>query len=315
MPSFSQRRLPITCDPPFRPTNPSVTSFRGETWLIVRLLNYRLVINEYGYFQCLSSEYSSHGTPVFRTRNFLLRLDAAGEVAHQAEIARPADWPEPLYFKNLGFEDCRLFGWNDALWVVATIREIFVDGKARMVLARIDRPETTAARFADWRVLDPGPPSRDEKNWMPMVDGNELFLAYNLDPLRLVDRFGATRVAGRQRHAAGNVLRGGSQLIPFDDGWLGLAHEQVVEGRRFVYYHRLVWIDSAYRLSRLTRRFYLVSPGVEFAAGLCRSADARKLTFSFGVTDYAAHLASLDAAEVCSALSDELPQLAGGIVF
>ena len=98
------------------------------------------------------------------------------------------------------------------------------------------------------------------------------------------------------------LFRGGSQLIPFDDGWLALVHETHLHDGQRHYRHRFVGFDASLRLRSVSRPFFFQTRGVEFAAGLAWRPDGRQLLVSYGVEDREAWLGAVDAEDVRRAL-------------
>ena len=107
---------------------------------------------------------------------------------------------------------------------------------------------------------------------------------------------------------AAEQFRGGTQAIVFQSGWLALIHEVSKREKRRYYQHRFVWFDSSNRLLRVSRPFYFIRKGVEFAAGLARLPE-KGLLISFGVGDSEAWIATVEASDVRRLLEDaeELP--------
>ncbi len=290
MPSFAARPVWFTPPDGYHPTNPSVARWGDEIVLAQRCVNYTLT--EDGHYRTLND------TPI-HTRNFLLRLDDDLEIQSSAEILPPADMPEPAFREVVGFEDMRLFAWNDAL--------------CEQVLARLDDRTPEACRLADWRLLYPEGPRLHEKNWMPQIAGDRLQFIYLCDPTRVVDEQAQTIVETTPAIAA-EQFSGGSQAIPFDRGWLALIHEiEVRDGRRY-YHHRFVWFDEANVLRCVSRRFFFHQKGIEFAAGLAWHPDGRRLLVSYGIGDSEAWLGTIEADEVRRVLDDaeRLPSGAPG---
>jgi len=86
MPSFSAR--PVAFAPPdgYKPSNASVTRFRGHTVLAQRAVNF--TVTEDGEYE------TRHGAPI-HSRNFLLQLNDALETVSTAEILAPVNMPQP----------------------------------------------------------------------------------------------------------------------------------------------------------------------------------------------------------------------------
>jgi LPS sulfotransferase NodH/glycosyltransferase involved in cell wall biosynthesis len=299
MPFFAARPVDFAAPEGFVPLNPSVAQHEGRLVLIQRTVNYRIVEGRY---------LTDDGGPI-RTRNFLLHLDDRLAVKASTEILPPADLPPPASDRIQGFEDARLFSWRGALWQVAVFRELDPEAMAEQSIARLAFAADGSCRLADWRMLRPQAPRQAQKNWMPRVDGDALQLVYNCDPTRILDDH-ARLVGETAPPIAADGFRGGSQLIPFDGGWLALVHEVSLRGAERLYHHRFVWFDAATRLARLSRPFFLARHGIEFAAGLAWHPDSRRLVLSFGVEDRESWLATVAGEEVRAILDDarDLPR-------
>jgi tetratricopeptide (TPR) repeat protein len=298
MPSFAAR--PVGFAPPdgYRPTNPSVARLGGQVVLLQRAVNFTLAE---------ADKYRTPNNRRFHTRNFLLRLNVALDIEASAEVLPPADLPVSADVHVLGFEDARLFAWRDALWCCATVRELTPESWRQQVLARIEERRGESCRLADWRVLAPERPMRDEKNWMPFVAGDRLQFICCCDPTRLLDDAAHT-VAEATPAIAAEVFRGGSQAIEFDGGRLALVREVLgaASDKNRVYHHRFVWLDEAGVLRWVSRPFFFQEHGIEFAAGLAWHPDGKRLLVSYGVADAEAWIATIDAGEV-RRLRERLP--------
>lgn len=283
--SYADRPVDFTPPEGWRAMNPSITRFDDRLVLNQRLVNYW--IDDQGYYRLGPSG-------AVETRNMLLTLDEALEVTSAVEIEPPSNRPTVRYKDVLGFEDLRLFGWRGALWCASTVREMNDEGWCQQVLARIDTTAGDGRRLADWRVLAPGGPIQHEKNWMPMVAGETLRFVRLCDPTRIVDDGGATVSVSAPDFAA-EGFRGGSQLVPFDGGWLAVTHEAAGSYGGKVYTHRLAWFDAKGALAAASRPFILRQRGIEFVAGLSWMGDGRRLVISFGVNDAESWLAVIEA--------------------
>jgi glycosyltransferase involved in cell wall biosynthesis len=273
--------------------NPSIAVRNGVTYVIARNVNYKITPE---------GRYDITGDGTIETRNYLLRLDS--ELRHPeacCEIRAPSNMPAPLYTWVRGFEDQRLFMWRGSFWCSATVRELNSDGICEVVLGRIDSPFSESCELADWRVLNPSGERRHQKNWMPLVESEELKFVYSSDPVRMVDDQGRLINKVDPKFELSH-LRGGSQAIGFDGGWLMLTHEVAQFNEKRIYLHRFLWLDSSMREQRVSEPFYFEHLGIEFAAGLARHADTKRLVVSFGVHDARALIGTLLADEVRAAL-------------
>src|SRR5579862_983471 len=294
LPSFSARRIEFTPPAGYHLLNPSVTRRSDDIMVLQRAINVTVSAD---------GEYRTPDKEPVRTRNFLLKLDMSLSVQSSREILRPADMPAPIFPLVQGFADARLFTLRHELWCVACVRELTQEGWCEQVLARIDVSLPEVHRLTDWRVLRPQGPQVHEKNWMPRVVGASLQFIRLCDPTRVIDD-NARTIAETVPPIAADRFRGSSQAIPFDDGWLALVHEIAERDKRRFYQHRFVWFDTTNQLRRVSRPFFFIKNGVEFAAGLVSVHDEKGLLISFGVDDNEAWIATVEASEVRRLLED-----------
>jgi glycosyltransferase involved in cell wall biosynthesis len=289
--SVSPLALPI--DYPWSPANPSLWLDGDDLVAAIRTVNYHLDDPDRAGWKL--------GT--LRTRNFLARLSRDGEILDAREIVPAASIAPPLPSRVEGFEDLRLFRWRGALRGTATVRDRNDAMRCEIALVTLD----DAARIVDLAVLHGYGDDLHQKNWMPAVDGDELWLVYACDPTTVL-RFdplarAVTLESKREPGVALEHLRGGSQLVPFDAGWLALTHEvAAIDAHQRRYLHRFVRFDPAFRIDAITEPFRLADEPIEFAAGLAFDAARDLLYLSYGVMDARAELAMLAAAGVRRAL-------------
>ena len=234
--------------------------------------------------------------------NVLVRLDGDGRIVAECALAEAGQLPTRLPSRFVGFEDCRLFRWRGRLHCTATVRDRDASMRCEIALIGLDDDQ----RIVTLDVLRGHGDDRHQKNWMPAVDGDDLYLVYGCDPTTVL-RYDpdARRVRVHAEHVpslALDHLRGGSQLVAFDGGWLAVTHEVVaLDEHRRRYLHRFVAFDRAFRIVAITEAFRLSDEPIEFAAGLAADDDGA-LHVSYGAGDREAWLATFDAASVRRAL-------------
>lgn len=280
--------------------NPSVLLYGGGLVGIVRSSNYRIVDHQYVM--------AEGDAGVIRTENILVRFGSDYTVVTQRHIVAP-DYPTTGYPVH-GLEDCRLWWSPTGVHVSATIRNAapWTDGRCRIATADLDLRTATLSNLV---VLDGIAAQEHEKNWMPIEKrGGWLYAASHnghvvtVDPhpdvpggWQLVQRSPAPPIAGR--------FRGGSQLILWRGGYLGLVHEVAYVDRQRVYEHRLVWFDDALQLRRMSPWFaYRERQAIEFAAGLAYDPHTRSVVMSYGVRDEEAWLCVIPEDDCDAILQD-----------
>jgi SAM-dependent methyltransferase/glycosyltransferase involved in cell wall biosynthesis len=292
-PSFRPTRINFGAPVGYNCLNPSVARFRDRLVLIQRTANYTVTPD--------GARYDIHKGSSVHTRNFLLTLNDEFDVTSSSEILPPHDMPEPIFPAVLGFEDMRLTEWQGTLWTSSTVRESNPQGLCEQFLARIEPADIGAARLADWRFMQPEHQPTHEKNWMPWRRSDELQFLAICDPSQVRDSYGKL-ISESQPTASLVHFRGGSQVIPFGDGWLAVVHEVSIAGSARTYLHRFIKLDRAGTILGISQRHFLLRKGIEFVAGLAWHPNGEQLLVSFGVGDAESWLATISSSDIEASL-------------
>jgi len=293
VPSFKAEIIPnLNPNPVFTNTNPSVINwFTPHVAIeqikgIVRTVSYR--IREDG-------TYDYNGEKAIRTTSYLCDFDPETlQVTKAVEVKRPQDMPVPVFDGVLDAEDLRpvQYKGKDDLYASCTILEQNKDAWREQFLLAIN-PD---GRVPVWHRMDPKwCPKRHEKNWAPIV-GDRLQFMYSPG---VVCSPAGERLHNNPPALAVDQFSGGSQLLPFEAGWITIIHEARPDprnGKRH-YHHRFVWYDKDFVLQKISLPFYFFDKQIEFAAGMCYLAPD-KFLISFGVLDREAWLATVKISEV-----------------
>jgi hypothetical protein len=278
--------------------NPTIADCGGLV-AVVRSSNYRIVDGRYVM--------PPEDGDTIRTQNLLVRLRPDLTVADCRPIAGP-EYHRTEYPVE-GLEDCRLRQTQAGIGVSATVRDAApLNGDCRIGIADLD---VDRAEFTGLRMLDCLSLQQHEKNWMPLqgCDG-WVYAVSHAGHTVTVDADPSLRGAYLMHRRSpapqiGSQFRGGSQLVQFRGGWLGLIHE-VAHGGHRVYEHRWVWLDNSLTLKRWSLPFaFRELRTIEFAAGLAITGSS--VVASFGVRDAEAWLVDLDAGSVEGMLADAAP--------
>lgn len=203
------------------------------------------------------------------------------------------------HYPVLGFEDLRVFHYRGDWWAIANQANVDHRHTHQMQFLRLQ-----GARIVECIPLTSATNEHLEKNWMPAVDPETgvLRLVYSCSPTVVLRYDHATQTVEPDAvHAAPLIaggLRGGSQAIPFDGGYLCLTHDfarRDGEYRR-IYFHRWVWFTADWRIGAVSLPFFLQRPGVEFVCGL--ASAGKHLLISYGVWDREAWLAQVPVASI-----------------
>ena len=295
-PSFKSRKIDFTPPKNWAAMNPSVTRYKDMLMCVVRTVNYRM--DEWGRYLIQGTDGTANATNPINTRNYLVGLDDKLTVHSELEILRPDDLPceFPLV---IGFEDMRLISWKDQLWTSSTVRQIHPDGNCEQVLARINTAISAPPTLTDIkRMLRE--PRETQKNWAPIHNPADDSLRFLYKPGHVVDIHGNDVSVHPTTGLDTAHIRGSSQLIPFESGWLSIHHEAgFIPGRQTRhYFHRFMYHDAAFRLTRVSLPFVFEDKQIEFCAGMCWHPDNNQLVISYGVRDSEARIATVSHRDV-----------------
>ena len=95
-------------------------------------------------------------------------------------------------------------------------------------------------------------------------------------------------------------LSGGSQLLPWFGGYLAVIHEsRTLPGSHKRYYqHRFVYFGPDKKVLKISPPFFFHNKVIEFAAGLARHPDDKRIMISYGLEDKEAWIATVDNFDV-----------------
>lgn len=270
--------------------NPSIALHDGDYKMLVRVANYDL-----------RPDMTYHVSDPDGMCSHLLMLDLSRDFSVTNAYTLDDSFsalPGRTKYRNDGYEDCRLYHDGDNWRAVGTTRAWNERGTCESVLLT----------FSDRYVLDPILLSHTygvhEKNWMPVLPARldiHNFLASCSPVTRVILNQNTIYRYDLPGPKRANRFRGGTQLLPFADGYLGLVHEigLKMNGKR-VYEHRWFWLSGDYTKQVWSDAFSFDGEEVEFAAGLAPVGD--DFVVSYGVWDRLVALRTYSRLDIRDAL-------------
>lgn len=275
----------------FNPMNPTITNHNGEIVGIIRAVNYRYIDGH--------NIQTYDGGPV-KTRNFYFRLDGR-EIRDLTEIEIGPSYPPVRSDRVQGIEDFRIYSHRGQLGVIGNSRELSRDMWCQQVRGTLRFTSEGRCIFDFERVMSEE--GSHQKNWMPVVSGDEVRFVTQSDPTIIVDR-NSNVLSQSSSVLAGGTFRGGSQLIQIDGGWLAIIHEVTFEKSAKFYWHRLTKIDGTLNLVGASQRLKLTADAIEFCAGATLTdAVPGKLAIGIGRSDRHAYLACIPMVKIYNMLT------------
>lgn len=205
----------------------------------------------------------------------------------------------------VGLEDARIVKWDGKIYLCGVRRDVKDNGEGRMELSELQISDSGVKEVSRFRIPAPGlDNSYCEKNWMPILDRPYHFVKWS-NPVEIakadINKKTCETVFLGDRAYFDWDQRGGSQMIPFEDGYLCLTHEMRLErseaGRKDGdYKHRFIYWDKNWNLIAASQRFSFLGAKIEFACGL--AIKGNDMYMSFGFQDNAAYILKSDVKTV-----------------
>lgn len=268
--------------------NPSIIA-TAEGWLCTVRTHNLVPVRD-------GSEYRLDGNDLVN-ENWLLCLNDDLTVIHRQAIVVASggcgvDADSLRRIAANGLEDVRLFMFGGAPYALASAAR-FSSRTSTMTLcrflgARLDVLEELASPWGE----------RQEKNWMPLIIGKRMYAVYSVNPFILLEvgKGGIRLVAYRPVSSRTPYYSGSSQLLPYEDGWLCVAHRcSRVFGRKY-YVHRFITFNTDWSIGSMSPEFFIEERGIEFCAGIASKGD--RIVMSYGVRDAAARLVELSSSQM-----------------
>lgn len=285
LPASAFRRIEIPGEA-YAPCNPSIAADgAGNLACIVRTVNYELGEEDGIWFR---------GDPAPNTRNYLLSVDDNLKPG-EPRLIDDAEMRRNRLVCEHGLEDARLFWHAGRWWFSASGLNHGARVRTTMVLCRLD------GAWLDFLQVLHSPHARPmEKNWMPCIRGDYLWMVYSHHPVE-VYQFSPPRTMWTGLFPSLDGWSGGSQIIPHEGGFIGVVHQRRKVRGRVHYVHRMVRYGDHLEPLHVGREFFFRGEQIEFCAGLARHKDS--FILSFGVKDREAWLVSLTAGQILSLLA------------
>jgi len=282
-------------------TNPSVYNDNGKILVNLRNINYTLYHSEKNKFE------HQWGPLVYihpendlrlRTWNIMCEMDEDLRIKRYNKVDTSEFDTYPPQWEFVGLEDARIVRWDGKLYICGVRRDLDTVGTGRMELSEIVISDSGVKEVSRHRIPAPGDDQEYcNKNWMPILDMPYHFIKWangtNIVYYDIHNKTTESLILKEWKDLGCIDLRGGSQVIPFGDFRICLAHETFLykspAGRKDGdYKHRFIVWDKDWNIVKVSPRFSFMNAEIEFAVGMCEHGDDYLMTFGF--QDNAAYL-------------------------
>ena len=275
--------------------NPTVLIHDNQILVNIRQLNYVLYhaeMNQHEHIWGPLCYLNPENDITLRTTNYICRMNDDLTMKQYLKVDTSKFDVKPLW-EFIGLEDCRLVYWDKKFFLCGVRRDTTTNGEGRMELSEIALTDYSAIEIARTRMPAPGKnDSYCEKNWMPIIDRPFHWVKWTnptevvkFDPITQTTV--TTKLGEYQNYFYSQKdLRGGSQVIPFDNGYLSLTHETDLYNserglKDATYRHRFVYWDKDFNPVRFSKKFSFMGAKIEFACGMAEYKNNLLITFGF----------------------------------
>ena len=299
--------------------NPSIFQHKDKLFINVRHVNYYLYHSEGKKFphQWGPLVYIHPENDVtLTTHNVMCELDSNLNMVNAQRVNMALDTGKPTW-NFIGLEDCRLFSWEDRMFLCGVRRDCYDDkGRGRMEMAEIEFIDGEWTEVSRNPIPSPnGDKSYCEKNWMPILDMPYHFVKWT-NPTLVIKydiETGTTEDAIYDKEKfieANKDFRGGSQVIRINDNQrMAFIHETNLLRDPFGrkdgnYAHRVIIWDNDWNIVHKSREFHFMGTyydhvkgqdyNIEFVTGVTMVGD--DILISFGWQDNASYVLKLPKA-------------------
>ncbi len=281
----------------YNPMNPSIRKTEEGYEVICRTVNYIQIGAK--HFKSLDL---LDPTNTAKTKNILVQYDRNFHLLSQKEIVENLPREKMRIYNVEGLEDCRLFKFKNASWFTCTTLDTNPTGQPQVSLCMLSNDRSAPTVQVEKLIPLNGPNlERCEKNWLPFVKDNEIFVIYSYDPFVIYKAD-----LNHSAFAPPSVIKtyepkqdfsrfsGSAHPIKFKDGYLLLVHETVYDDQQRNYMHRFVFLDQDFIIKEVSKPFVFLHKGIEYCCGMTIDHTNTKLIMSIGIEDREAYLCTID---------------------
>lgn len=282
---------------------PSVTS--GGTCLInpsILIDNDNIIVNLRHIQYTYPNEHESQFGPLIHvnpendipltTVNYICKLNNDNFVINEYHKVNTSRFGKNFFYRFVGLADARLIKWHDKFYLCGVRVDTNIRGYGRVEMSEIKILDSGVEEVSRLRFQSPGEnDTYQEKNWMPILDKPFHFIRW-ANPTEVVkvdvNNFSSEIVFHGNHIQLPAELRGGTQLLSWDEGYLTVTHEINMDNARRKYRHRFVYWDKDFTNIKYSKMFSFTNADIEFACGMTEYHN--NLLITFGVQDKSAFI-------------------------
>lgn len=273
--------------------NPSVFVDEGKIYVNIRHCQYTLYhseLNNYEHMWGPLLYLNPQNDQTLTTTNYLCELNSSLIIEKVYKVNTSNFDKKPLW-TFIGLEDARLVKWDNKYYLSGVRRDLDTKGTGRMELSEIKIEDKSVEEIRRDRIPAPDPDnSYCEKNWVPILDKPYHYVKWS-NPVEIVkycpeEKTCKTVFLGELDNNCVTNLRGGSQVIPYKDGYLTIHHITYLykseQGRKnATYRHQFTYWDRDFNVIKRSKIFDFMDAKIEFCCGMSKYNEDYLITFGF----------------------------------
>jgi hypothetical protein len=260
----------------FTPSSISHVCFRGNHILNTRYINYLLMENGVYHF-CDPKKYiiTKNVVSILDPDLFVPKIHYIME--DESVKLEPTIYPSGSNCEIFGFEDVRLYEYENKIRFIATNRNFAPVSSNRMIIGNYNLDKFS---YENCKVIESPNNYQCEKNWIPIIQGQNEYFVYKWFPMEIYKvNYESNQLEHINTHfntkTAPDVyrVRGSSTFIEINNELVGIVHFSD-DCRPRSYYHMLVSLNKESLCPmKYSEPFCFHHIGVEFCTGFWHNDD------------------------------------------
>jgi hypothetical protein len=275
--------------------NPSILRTEDGYIMSIRAVNYTL-----------NENFSYTGCGKYYTLNYIAELDKNLNITSVKQMTHT---PMPFTGDFSGWEDMRVFNYKNKMCGSFTTLDATQHRLQHICVSDLSEEQPRHI------LLDGYGKGSIQKNWTPLVKGDNLYFVYSFFPLIILKY--NTQIRNVVLHQVSlpvsfNKWRGGSPAVSlaelgYPNFYLCVIHESnfPMYTQRFVLLKLIDNKNDVFEIYNYSPSFHFIDPQIEFCAGLTISHNRNEFIMSFGKLDRQVHIAKANVNAVLNGLMSE----------
>ena len=269
----------------------SICHWNGQTVLNTRFVNYEILGN--------GSYYIKHPQHHLHTRNVCSFMNCPHRLGAFREMFESSGELEDHCNNIYGLEDLRLYVGNahNDLFFIATNASHVKNNTSRIIRGIYDIEKNLCRNLC---IIEPPTNTFCEKNWIPLPgydrgEGDYDYFIYSWSPYQIGRIPQNVNITSASLEIVVNIenptprfdrVRGSTNFVECQDGWLGVVHLSEEHYPRH-YYHMMVWLDKETCIpKKYSRTFVFHKQSIEFCMAFSVNRENNEDVYCFWISNY-----------------------------